>query len=285
VTVTRSGFQDLVERLNTIPSLPEVATQVSKLVEDPRTNAGRIGDLVLKDTGMAARVLRLVNSVYYALPEPVSDLDQAINVLGFKTIRAIALSLSVLSAFQQQNANFNMKAFWTHCAVSAALCQQIAAVARIGDPEVAFIIGLLRYVGRLVMAENTPGETRAVIAVAREYRFPFHRAAREVLATDDAEVGAWLAGKWGLEPPIVEALRWQYDPAQAGDKRMVAMLTFTEYVCALKNLRASGDFDRPAVDPASFQALGLDKAALMEVLSAVDAEVERARQLLKVGLS
>jgi len=282
---SRSGFQDLVGRLNTIPSLPEVATQVSKLVADPRANANRIGDLVLKDSGMAARVLRLVNSVYYALPEPVSDLDQAIKVLGFKTIRAIALSLSVLSAFQQQNAGFNMKAFWTHCAVSAALCQQVATATRIVDPELAFIIGLLRYIGRLVMAENMPNETRSVIAVAREYQFPFHRAAREVLAADDAEVGDWLAGKWELEPAITDALRWQYDINQSTDKRVTAMLIFTEYVCALKNVRASGDFDRPAVDPASFQALGLDKDALVNVLAAVDAEVERARQLIQVGMT
>jgi hypothetical protein len=135
------------------------------------------------------------------------------------------------------------------------------------------------------MAENTPGETRAVIAVAREFKLPFHRAAREVLGTDDAEVGAWLAGKWSLEATIIEGLRWQYDLGQSSNQRVTAMLIFTEYICALKNVRASGDYDKPGIDPAAFQALGLSKENLVDVLATVDDEVERARQLITVGLA
>ena len=281
--LSRASFLEIIERIHTIPSLPEVVMQVAKLVNDPTANAAQIRDLVVKDPGMAAKMLRMVNSVYYGLKEPVRDLEQAITVLGFKTLRSIALSISVINAFQQQNACFSMKAFWTHSSVSASLSRLIAMKSKACDPELAFIIGLLRDVGKLVLVENAPDECRAIIAVAREYGLAFHRAAREVIDTDDAELGGWLAEKWGLDPAIVGCIRSQYDPDKAPDRKLVALCSFVEYICALKKIRVSGNCDQPVLEPAVWQELGLDRNALMEVLTAVNAEVENARQLLQVA--
>jgi len=283
VPLSRASFPDIIERIHTIPSLPEVVMQVVKLVNDPTTNAAQIRDLVIKDPGMAAKMLRMVNSVYYGLKEPVHGLEQAIQVLGFKTLRSIAMSISVINAFQQQNACFSMKAFWTHASVSASLAKLIAGKSNICDPELAFIIGLLRDIGKLVLVENAPDECRAIIAVAREYGLSFNRAAREVIDTDDAEIGAWLAEKWGMEPIIVGTIRGQYDASLAPDKKLVALCSFTEYICALKKIRVSGNCDQPTLEPQVWQELGLDKSSLMEVLTAVNAEVENARQLLRVA--
>ena len=135
MALTRSSFEDIVDRIHTIPSLPEVVTQVVRLVNDPNSDARQINAIMMKDAAMAAKMLRMVNSVYYGLAEPVNDLEQAIVILGFKTIRSVALSISVLNMFQQQNANFNMKAFWAHSAVSACLGRLICGKARICDPE------------------------------------------------------------------------------------------------------------------------------------------------------
>ena len=112
MTLSRSSFQDIIERIHTVPSLPEVVIQVCRMVNDPHANASHINAIMVKDPAMAAKMLRMVNSVYYGLREPVNDLEKAILILGFKTVRSIALSVSVLNAFQQQNANFNMKSFF-----------------------------------------------------------------------------------------------------------------------------------------------------------------------------
>jgi hypothetical protein len=65
----------------------------------------------------------------------------------------------------------------------------IADKSKVCDPELAFTIGLLKNMGKLILVENAPDETRAIVAVAREYKLSFHAAAREVLDTDDAELG------------------------------------------------------------------------------------------------
>jgi HD-like signal output (HDOD) protein len=284
MALTRSSFEDIVERIHTIPSLPEVVTQVVRLVNDPNSDARQINAIMMKDAAMAAKMLRMVNSVYYGLAEPVSDLEQAIVILGFKTIRSVALSISVLNMFQQQNANFNMKAFWAHSAVSACLGRLICDKARICDPEFGFTIGLLKGLGKVILAENAPEETRAIIAVARQYRMSFTKACREVMDTDDAEIGAWLMERWELDKVLVATVREQgLLNATTKEPKLVSMCMLSEYLCALKKIRTSGQCDEPQLDPAVWTHLGMDKTALVEVLAVINDEVENARQLLSIA--
>ncbi|MBN8527010.1 MAG: HDOD domain-containing protein [Planctomycetes bacterium] len=281
--LSRASFQDIIERIHTVPSLPEVVMQVCRLVNDPHASAAQVNAIMVKDPAMAAKMLRMVNSVYYGLPEPVNDLEKAIVVLGFKTVRSIALSVSVLNAFQQQNANFNMKSFWAHSAVSAGICRLIASKTKICDPELAFIIGLLKDLGKLVLVENAGEEVRAIIAVAREFRLSFPAATRKVMDTDDAELCAWLMQTWNLDVDLIQAVRWQYDLTGVEGKpqsKLVAMCQFSEYLCALKKIRVSGNCDEAALDPQVWNQLGLDKTALVEVLTVVNDEVDNARQFL-----
>lgn len=284
--ISRATFQDIVGRIHTVPSLPEVVMQVCRLVNDPHASAAQINGIVAKDPAMAAKMLRLVNSVYYGLPEPVNDLEKAIVILGFKTVRSVALSVSVLNAFQQQNANFNMKSFWAHAVVCAALCRLLAGKTRICDPELGFIIGLLKDLGKVILAENAPEETRAIIAVAREFRLSFVAATRKVLDTDDSELCAWLMQAWNLDVDLVLAVRWQYDLDAVEGKpqaRLVALAQFAEYLCALKKIRVSGDCHEPQLDQRVWALLGLDKTALVEVLTVINDEVDNARQFLALA--
>jgi HD-like signal output (HDOD) protein len=281
--IHKASLEDVVKRVRSIPSLPEVVSQVVRLVNDPLSTAEQIQNIMTKDAAMAAKILRMVNSVYFGLAEPVHDLQQAIVVLGFKTVRSVALSIAVINLFQQQDANFNMKAFWTHGAVMACICRLLAVKAKVGDPERAFIVGLIKDIGMLILVQHAPEECRAIVAVAREFRLPVNKAARKVLTTDHAEIGAWLCRQWQLEDAIVDAVQQQNDLATAQEPRLVAVLQFAEYLCGLKKIRFAGQCEEPILDQAVWQHLGVDKTALVEVLSVINDEVDNARTLLQLA--
>ncbi|MFW5829037.1 MAG: HDOD domain-containing protein [Planctomycetota bacterium] len=280
---TRASFQDIVERVHTIPSLPEVVTQVVRMVNDPKSDGGTIGELMSKDAAMAAKILRLVNSVYFSLPDPVHSLGQAIMILGFKTVRSVALSISVINLFQQENIGFNMKSFWMHGCVSACICRLVAEKIGNVDADLAFIIGLLKDIGLVVMVEYAPEETRAVIAVAREHRISLQEAARKVIDTNHAEVGAWLCRQWGLEEEVIQTVDHQFDVAAAPHQRLVAIAQFSEYLCSLKRIRIAGDCGEPQLDQEVWKHLGLDKTDLVGVLAVINDEVDRAKELLALA--
>ena len=283
MSLTRASFEDIVERIHTIPSLPEVVTQVVRLVNDPSSSAKQVEEIMAKDPAMAAKILRMVNSVYYGLKETVNDLEQAIAILGFKTIRSIALSISVINMFQQKDAGFNMKAFWTHSAVCACIGRLIGQRTKLPDPELAFIIGLLKDIGMLILVQYAPDETKATIALAREYRLNFKRACRKVLDPDHQEVAAWLCERWGLDDSMTDTIRYQDDLEECQDPKMVSICLFSEYLCALKKIRVAGQCDEPKLSPQVWQHLGFDKTALLQAMSVVNDEVDNARRLLDLA--
>lgn len=280
--VLKVSFNEIVGRVHNVPSLPEVVTEVVRLINDPRSSADQVHKIMVKDQAMAAKILRMVNSVYYGLPDPVHNLEQAIVILGFKTIRSIAMSIAVINLFQQQDANFNMKSFWTHSAVMAQISRLLAAKAHLPDAEVAFITGLLKDIGMLIMVQHAPDETKRMIAVAREFRYDINRAARKVLTTDHAEIGAWLCEKWELPDNLVDAVRHQFTLDQAEDPKLTSVLQFGEYLCGLKKIRFAGQCGEPKIDQAVWGHLGIDKTSLVEVLSVINDEVDNAKMLLKM---
>ena len=63
----------------------------------------------------------------------------------------------------------------------------------------------------------------------------------------------------------------------------IAICQFSEYLCGLKKLRVSGECDEPSLDPEVWKHLGLDKNALVELLTRVNDEVDNARQLMALA--
>jgi HD-like signal output (HDOD) protein len=198
-------------------------------------------------------------------------------------VRSVALSVSVINLFQQKNACFNMRDYWTHAAVSAAVCRDIAERSRACDPELAFIIGLLKEIGKLVLAEHAPEECRAIMAVAQEFKLPFHKAAYEVLSTNDAEIGGWLCKHWGLDQSLVLTVRHQFSQDPAADPKLISLCHLCEYVCRLNNVRLPGNYDAPALDPVVWNHLGLEKSALPPIVLNAAEEVVKANDFLQIA--
>jgi len=88
MTITRATLTDIIARVHTVPSLPEVVTQVCRLVNDSNSDAKQVNSIMVKDAAMASKMLRLVNSVYYGLNEPVHDLEQARHPRHRETLQA-----------------------------------------------------------------------------------------------------------------------------------------------------------------------------------------------------
>src|SRR4051812_39473566 len=112
---SNSDYSELLAKLDDIPTLPVVAMRVNELINDPDSSSSDIADVLKKDQVLTAKILRLVNSSYYAIPGGVVDVQRALAFLGFNTLAQLVLSLSVFSLFSTfDNEDFSMLDFWRH---------------------------------------------------------------------------------------------------------------------------------------------------------------------------
>jgi HD-like signal output (HDOD) protein len=273
---------DPIGSIRAIPPIPPILAEVTTLATESGTTLAQIAAVMGRDQGLAAKILRVINSVSQEGQEPVTGLEQALARLGFKAVRSIALSLSVIALFRGEPARLGMKGFWFHGALTATMCRTVAVLGRVCAAETAFCFGLLKDIGKLLLAGSLPQETRAIIALADAERLPFREAARKVIGTDDAGIAAWFCEQWRLDAPLVDAVRFQNDFTH-GSPCLTAAGRLVEHLCSLRAIRGFGSCHESKLDPVVWSHLGLDKDALRSVIDAMDRDMGATRELLRIA--
>ncbi|MDX2131953.1 MAG: GGDEF domain-containing protein [Planctomycetota bacterium] len=199
---------DRVLSCPTLPSLPAVALQVLELTKDPRVSIARIAQTVQNDPALASKVLRTVNSSYYALSTPCPNIGRAMSLLGLNTVKSIVLSFSLVDTTSKLGLDgaFDLESYWRRAVYSAAAARAIAQHTRACDPDEAFVGALLQDIGMLACFTALRGEYAAVIAKVGEDHDESAGVERATLGFDHAGVGGQLAERWRLPEQLVEAV-------------------------------------------------------------------------------
>jgi len=214
---TDESLRRLVSQIHTLPSLPEL---YAKLVEELRSeepSLGALGEITSQDMGMTAKVLQIINSAFFGIPQKVADPRLAISLLGLETMRALVFSAFVFSEFDRETLrNFPLTAVWTHSISTGSLAQAIAQAEKLSKRDCGYALmgGLLHDCGQLILASNLADPYRDCLSMARNESLPVAKAEKQFLGSTHADIGAYLLGLWGLPEPIVEAVAFHHDPAR-----------------------------------------------------------------------
>lgn len=208
-----SALQIRVARTPGLSMLPQVTTQVLKLVDNPNASPRQVGALIERDAGLASKLLKTANSSYYGMPGKIRTVSQAISVMGLSAVRSVIVS----QAYQQMaggraNARrFDKVAFWQHSLATAIAARILARFKGWRDPEEAFLAGLLHDAGRLVMDRFLTNEFDQAIALSLERGCSLTEAERETLGYTHVEVGVMLGEQWQLPDSLMEGIRRHHE--------------------------------------------------------------------------
>ncbi|NPB09994.1 MAG: HDOD domain-containing protein, partial [Thermodesulfobacteria bacterium] len=110
-----------------VPSLPQVITRLLSLLHNPEASMEEVAALIELDPGLASQILKVVNSAFVGLPQPIKSLKQAASVLGLKKIESLAVSFGVLQVVKDPGAEgFDLSAFWTDSLLRALFARELA---------------------------------------------------------------------------------------------------------------------------------------------------------------
>lgn len=212
----------LVSSTCSLPTLPALHNQLTQelLREDPSMD--RIAEIVSLDISMVSKMLQLVNSAFFGLPQPLITARDAIMYLGVATVRALVLTLQVFSQYEQKQIHgFSIEALTRHSWLVSVFSRRIAEAercdARVADQCV--LAGLLHDLGQLVLAAGVPEVYGRVLEHARFHQITVWEAEQAEFGTTHAEVGGYLLGLWGLPNPVVEAVAFHHHPAAAASAK------------------------------------------------------------------
>ncbi len=192
---------------NLLPSLPAAARKALELVGPTRGDPGELSALVGRDELMAARLLRAVNTGRFNLTSPCTSLEAAVEHLGFGTVRLLVIGFSLVNLTSEIGDDLDLTEFWRRCFYAAAAARRLAAITGSGDPEVAFIAGLLQDIGMLAMLSALGDQYRKVLIEADGSHTDLPRIEQAAVGFTHAEAGAHLGAHWGLNANLVAPIR------------------------------------------------------------------------------
>jgi len=224
--LTNEKMQGLISQLESLPCISSLYAQLMEEINSDDASINKIGEIISRDVGMSVKILQLVNSAFFGVPQRVSSIGQAVTLLGLDIIRALVLSIKIFSQFDQiKLASFSLSALWEHSLTVGHWAKLISRAENLSPilTDYAMIAGMLHDVGKLVLAAKMPQEYQSVLTRASEKNLALHRAEKELLGVTHAEVGAYLLGLWGFSHAIIEAVSLHHRPTEAAEKGFTAL--------------------------------------------------------------
>ena len=202
-----------LDKIKEIPTLPTIVFELNQHLQNPETSIARVSQTIEKDQAMALKILKLVNSAFYGFRSKVSDVNNAVVLLGFNAVRNAIISVSVINALPKTLLfqDFEMIEFWKHSLAVAVTSKNIAQKAGGESADNCFVGGLLHDVGKVIMAQYLTDEFVKVWSRMQNEYLPFYEAEQKELPVDHTQIGAYLADRWQLPTGLTDAIRWHHE--------------------------------------------------------------------------
>jgi signal transduction histidine kinase/HD-like signal output (HDOD) protein/CheY-like chemotaxis protein len=280
-----------VSKLEKLPTLSAVATQLMRLTMDEKSDAEQVAAIIETDQSLASKILQLVNSPSYGFSGRVTSVANAVSLIGFSMLRTVALSMTVSDMFAASAGltAFDRPAFWKHslaCAVCAELiAEQIES--RYTKDEV-FLTGLFHDIGKLALDTCAREDFDRVIKEAADKHISVLEAERELLGTDHAVVGKWVSERWGL-PDVFTHTIWLHHqppgslPESGFDKELVEIVHLANIVVHSQMIGSGGDARVYPIPQRVLDTLGLKEEYLDEIRSRLWKLVEERASIINLA--
>lgn len=275
-------LQRAVARVTEISSLPEVTTRIVEVVEDPRSTAQDMHEIVKHDPALAAKVLKVVNSAFYGLPSQIASLDRAIVMLGLSAVKNIALAASLSRLFRPGavSERFASRDLWTHC-VSVGVCARLLARASLGQVEEAFVAGLVHDMGLLIEFQLFPKKLKAVAQRCEVQPQDYLAVERDVIGADHQMFGSHLAAKWKFPPGLRATISRHHNPENLKPelKRVVTAVQVADTICCQNELGFYLTAQVQSIADEMLDYIGVNEHQVNELLESLPERIKEAEQI------
>lgn len=217
------SLKKIVSQIESLPSLPSIYMDIMAEMQSDDPSIKNVGAIIGRDVSMTAKILQVVNSVFFGFPQKISNPQQAIMLLGLEAIKALVLSVKIFSEFSLKNyAWFDIDAIFNHSISVSTHAKAIVKSEKMDQDLINYSLmaGLLHDLGKLILATNFKNTYRQVQDESRSSGHPLWQLEQEAFGTSHAEIGAYLMGLWNIENPIIEAIAFHHRPAKSVTNQM-----------------------------------------------------------------
>ena len=227
----------LIAKTSDLKQLPVIARKIMNVVENPNSTAGDLERLIQADQSLTVKLLKIANSSFYGLLRKVNTLQRAILVVGFKSIRDIAVSAAILNMYRSSDP-FSLK-MWEHAICSGIAARYLALECENVDTDEAFVGGLLHDLGQVLLFRAYPDKIKEIYSsVQKDPTLDELKLEKASFNFCHTHAGGTLARNWNLSPALEAVMRYHHHLPEilwtdiSDDvKMLVAITAYSDRIC------------------------------------------------------
>jgi HD-like signal output (HDOD) protein len=255
MTADKTRLEEFLAKGIDVPAIPATAFKLNQLSQNPRTTLEDIENVIRLDPSLTGKLMTIVQAAVYGAMS-TDSLTEILSRLGMRTVRQTAFTVNVVQALSIGcNREIDWNAFWFHNVLTAQL-NEIFYQAFVWETksDEGYICGLLHDVGKLLIAQNAPGQMAFIHSMSPNGELAY-QSETELLGFNHAELSGWLCREWDMPESVGQAVTHHHTPeALLGtDHYLLAAILATANTLA--NLSASNLSEGYSLDRTDFDSL------------------------------
>ncbi len=230
-----------ISLIRNLPAIPTIMIEINNLLGNPLTSVNELANIINRDQGLTAKILKIANSPLYGLPRKVSTIEFAIVVLGFDHIRDIVVAVTIIETFSRKRKDdVNLRKYWIHSLMAAGISKKIAEEFNYNNPGEVFTAGLLHDLGISIIQRYYEGEYKKITELITADKHNCLYAENITLGFTHQEIGELLLEKWNLPLSLSDAVANHHFPSESKNYKLAA--SFIHLADYITNLLQLGDY-------------------------------------------
>ncbi|HBJ82244.1 HDOD domain-containing protein [Pseudothermotoga sp.] len=280
-------FEDILSKIEELPTPDPIVQKIISVASDPNASAKELSEVIKLDASLTVRILRLVNSAYYGLPRKIVALNEAIMILGFKTVRNIALSVFTYSSVLKGNkkSSINHMQLWKHFLGVAVGCELLAQMTGYPNKEELFIAGLLHDIGKVALDYISPDAFSAVAKLTENLGISFSQAEEKLNLPNHAMISGKMIEQWNLPEIVVQSAAGHHVPNNFADSvysDVVAMVHISDFFINLMKHGNSYTYGGLKLSSFALNILGIKPRFLTNYADKMKDKLKVAEEFMKI---
>ena len=280
-----SAIEALIKEINMLKPIPQIASQIIAITEDPKSSLTDIADIVLYDPATTASLLKICNSAYIGSSRKIDTVRDAISFLGIDQVVDLMLLQGGAENLTKSQTGYGLHEgeLWRHSVASALIAKDLAENKGLHQQKhIIFTAALLKDIGKVILDRFVSDSFDKISYQVESKGLSFREAEKKVIGVDHAELGGLVAKMWKFSPKMIFIIANHHlsSPKAHADPE-TAIVYLADTICMMMGIGVGADglayrFHKDVLDK-----LGVNASDLQEIIMRFGENMQKVEELIQ----